>query len=495
MSILYNDETEDQELAVNESVYGIHHKTESTNIRTLITSWNDGELLIPKFQRRFVWTIEQASSFIESLMMELPIPTLMIYKDENQFQYIIDGQQRIKSILYFIGELDENSVSSDDKKFVKFKLKGLEPNSQYFEKTYNGVNSFNETQQRKLKNLTLPVTTITLDNPENIDQIYSIFNRLNTCGTPLTAQEIRYCVYSGSFNDFIYELNENETWQEFFTNKTDHTRQKDAELILRFFALHEQIFIYKKPMKAFLSNYFKEKRALNGEELEEKRNLFISTVESIHTHLGDNPFNIKNGLNSSVADSLLIAFSHNLDNIPYDIKHRYFDLIENSEYDFCISQSANDVKSVKRRIELAEEILFKSSADVDLKIIKLYEVPASAGLGNWLDDDNLQYDEIETSNRRADFALRISGDSMSPQIMDGDIVLIQRQSTIRSGKIGIFTYKNNIYCKKFVKSRATYLSSINQKYKTIKVEEEDQFFVNGLVVEILPKEIASISHI
>ena len=77
---------------------------------------------------------------------------------------------------------------------------------------------------------------------------------------------------------------------------------------------------------------------------------------------------------------------------------------------------------------------------------------------------------------------------MEPKINDGDIILVQKNSEIRTKNIGVFTYKNETYCKIYVKSNAIYLSSANKKYKTIRIEDQTQFHIHGVVVEVLPKE-------
>ncbi len=82
--------------------------------------------------------------------------------------------------------------------------------------------------------------------------------------------------------------------------------------------------------------------------------------------------------------------------------------------------------------------------------------------------------------------------SQPPEINNGDIVLVKKEVEVLSGRTGIFTYKNKAYCKKLMKTKAIYLLSNNKKYKAIKIEDIDQFFVNGLVVDILPKDTSSI---
>lgn len=467
----------------------VSYKTTEMGIGTLLNMWNEGELRIPAFQRRFVWTIEQASKFVDSVMSGLPFQTVTFYKDKDEFLYIIDGQQRIKSLLYFTENFNKDSVDLLDKKYIGFKLKGLSKKSPYFEKTFNGVDGFSDVDKRALKNKAMPVTIITLKNPNDLTSVYYIFERLNKGGTPLKAQEIRSCICSGKFNDFLIRINKNEKWQSFITSEYDRIHQKDAELILRFFALYDCSSVYKRPMKDFLTEYFRKVKNSSQYEIEEKERLFLSVVDAIYDNIGSKPFHGTNGLNAAFADSIMVAFAHNLDNIPKNIKSRCYQLThENRDFYSYASKSADDVKSVKNRIELAEEILFQETEEDAEKIIKLYNFPMSVSTPDWLSDEKLLYEEITVKNRRADFAIRINDDSMIPKINKGDIVLVKQEAKIKAGQMGIFTYKNHLYCKKYVKNKSVYLSSENPKQKTVRIEDMSRFFVNGIIVDILPKE-------
>lgn len=219
-------------------------------IKSLIDLWKTKDLKIPFFQRRFVWSLRQASLFIESLLSNLPIPALMFYKDSSEYQYIIDGQQRTKSILYFTGTIKPEEVDADNKKFLSFRLIGLADDSPYKNKTFAELDP---SVQRRLLNRTLPITTVKVNDDNDLPKIFEIFRRLNTGGTPLTKQEIRNCICAGNFNEFLIDLNKNEKWQSFITSENDRKRQRDVELILRFFALFDSYKQYKRPMDEFLT--------------------------------------------------------------------------------------------------------------------------------------------------------------------------------------------------------------------------------------------------
>lgn len=324
-------------------------------IKSLIDLWKTKDLKIPFFQRKFVWTLRQASLFIESLLSNLPIPALMFYKDQSEYQYIIDGQQRTKSILYFTGAIGLDEVDEDNQKFLNFRLIGLAEDSPYKNKRFNDLDP---SIRRKLLNRTLPITTVKVNDDSDLPKIFEIFRRLNTGGTPLTKQEIRNCICAGDFNEFLIELNENKEWQSFITSENDRKRQRDVELILRFFALYETYKQYKRPMDEYLTLYFEAHRNIDEIEREEKTTLFNTVVSAIYNSLGRRPFHIKNGLNSGVCDSVMVAFANNINNIPSDIKDRFHTLTHNNEfYKYC-GKNINDNESVKCRIQIATEYLF-----------------------------------------------------------------------------------------------------------------------------------------
>lgn len=348
----------DTEEESNSYIFHIDTKTKNPNIKSLRLDWVDKTLQIPKYQRRFVWTIKQACLFIESLMLDLPIPSFMFYEDAESNQLIVDGQQRMKSIIFFVGDdsVDISKLSDKERERYKFELTGLSKDSKYKEKTFQNLDE--KDRKRLLYKSMLDINLITLDDTDDLSSIYYIFERLNTGGTPLKPQEIRNCICAGNFNEFLIDLNKNKEWQSFITSENDRKRQRDVELILRFFALYETYKQYKRPMDEFLTLYFDAHRNIDEIEKEEKAALFNTVVSAIYKNLGRRPFHIKNGLNSGVCDSVMVAFANNINNIPLDIKDRFFALTHNGEfYKYC-GKNINDNESVQCRIQIATDYLF-----------------------------------------------------------------------------------------------------------------------------------------
>jgi hypothetical protein len=180
----------------------------------------------------------------------------------------------------------------------------------------------------KLHNCVLRSFIVQQLNPNDDTSIYHVFERLNTGGTFLANQEIRNCVYRGNFRELLQELNRLPDWRSIMGKDSIDSRQRDIELILRFFALLDSTK-YQKPMKDFLSK------------------------------LGDRPFHIRRGLNSAVFDCVMVSFAHHLDAVPADIGNRYKQLLEDKTgFLTKVSAGTTDEEVVKDRMRLANERLF-----------------------------------------------------------------------------------------------------------------------------------------
>lgn len=250
-------------------------------IDSLLGQWKKQILRTPDFQRKFVWTLQQSSKFIESMLLGIPIPSLMFYQDAKSNQLVVDGQQRIKSIIYFIGDqsIDTKDLPKEERLRYKFKLTGLSAGSRFEGKSFEDLDESDK--NNLLYARTLDVNLIVLSNPENLSSVYYIFERLNTGGTPLKPQEIRNCICAGKFNDFLIKLNEYAIWRKFFNESKAVDHLQDVELILRFFALYDRIETYNSPMKDYLTNYMKSMCNISDEEIMVKQELFTSTVDSV----------------------------------------------------------------------------------------------------------------------------------------------------------------------------------------------------------------------
>ena len=118
------------------------------------------------------------------------------------------------------------------------------------------------------------------------------------------------------------------------------------------------------------------------------------------------------------------------------------------------------------------------------RMLRLYDIPASAGAGNFLDDSGFVMIEAPGFVPDAvDFALRVSGDSMEPLFRDGQMIWIKKQEVFKHGDIGIFVFSGDVYCKKLIiEGKKAFLRSVNPAYDDIEVIEDLGFKAIGVVV-------------
>jgi hypothetical protein len=325
-------------------------------LQVLKTKWDSDELIIPPFQRGFVWTQGQASKLIESFLVGLPVPAIFLYTDrDSEKSLVVDGQQRLRTIFYFF---DGYFGEERDGRRTTFRLKGLSEDSPYAEKTFAELEATDEPAARRLKNSVLRAFIVRQLDPNDDTSVFHIFERLNTGGTLLHNQEVRNAVCSGSFNALLHELNQLVNWRTVLGNPRPDARMRDVELILRFFALFHAADRYEKPMKDFMSRYMRRHARSDEQAIERYRQEFTRTLDAVVEHLGERPFHLYAGFNSSAYDSVFCAFARHLDKIPEDVGQRYRKLAKSKELEDLVRGGTTDVEQVRGRMTLVEEALF-----------------------------------------------------------------------------------------------------------------------------------------
>jgi hypothetical protein len=321
-------------------------------LELLHLKWKAGDILIPDFQRGFVWKQVQASKLIESFLVGLPVPAIFFYSERrSQKFFVIDGQQRLRSIFYFFEGLFGPEV--DETRRV-FRLAGLSPDS-----PFNGKNfeELREEDQRRLRNAVLRAFIVQQLDPADDTSMYHIFERLNTGGTSLANQEIRNCVYHGRFATLLNQANAYPAWRRILGKDKPDTRRRDIELLVRFFAMRD-ISAYQKPMKDFLSKFMRKNRDVSVEVIEASHDIFKRTCDAVVSSIGERPFHVRAGLNAAVFDGVMTAFSKHVDKIPLDIGARYKRLISNVDFQRRTHDTTTDVNTVRERLGQAEKTLF-----------------------------------------------------------------------------------------------------------------------------------------
>ena len=222
----------------------------------LVRMQSSGKLeLQPDFQRDVVWSLDDQSRFIDSLVKQLPIPSMCFSLDyKTQNWKVIDGLQRMSSIVKFLSKTDWRLASLAD---IHPSLRG---------QRNSDLRNGNEEQKRlytRVEDVSIPVTVIRCDYTQRSHMLYlfTIFHRLNSGGVRLTNQEIRNCIYSGEFNtalksfdhkDLNWKLVKKRVWGSM-------DRFRSVEVLLRVLAFGDRLDSYDGNLAKFLNSYMHER--------------------------------------------------------------------------------------------------------------------------------------------------------------------------------------------------------------------------------------------
>lgn len=315
------------------------------DVNGLVERMRKKDIRIPYYQRAYVWKLGQASRFIESLLLGLPVPGIFLSKEPGTEELlVIDGQQRLKTLLYFY-----DGKFLPEEQNVTFALESVQ--DEFMGATYA---TLPPESKRRLNNAVIHATIIKQDKPseKSSSSVYYIFERLNTGGTQLVPQEIRSAIFHGEFRDLLNKLNCNREWRAIYGNKS--RRIRDEELILRFFAFHHDGDKYSKPMKKFLNDYMRSNRHLQKQSAKELTQLFEKTVSTAYEIYGKESFKYTRGILASLFDSIMVGISKRLEKGPIaDIKKardKYINLLADTNYMDAVLKSTSDEKNVETRL-------------------------------------------------------------------------------------------------------------------------------------------------
>ena len=289
----YNEEnwvqgdTEDIEEELEYPIeYNLASSPNDFNIKTLFDFILSGVIKIPSFQRNYVWDIKRASKLIESIIMGLPVPQLFLYeKDKNNFE-VIDGQQRLMTIYYFMNKRFPKMDKRPELRKI-FDTEGQIPekylsNNEYFE-------DFNLKLQSHIPNRNNRLNTLNYGTLEDVDKstfhlrtirsiiikqydpkddqnscVFEIFARLNTGGMNLKPQEIRASLYHSEFYKMLFKYNLDGRWRRLTNREQPDLHMQDVEILLRGFAMLIKGEEYAPSMIRFLNKFSEEMKIIKN---------------------------------------------------------------------------------------------------------------------------------------------------------------------------------------------------------------------------------------
>ena len=315
--------------------------------------------LSPKFQRRDAWGPERKSRYIESLMLGFPTPniTLAKNKDGNSNFLVIDGKQRLLSIMQFF-------ASSSNSDFKSLKLTGLniltQLNSCDFEKVKSIENG------KWIDKLEVSTTrSHVISNWPNEQFLYQLFLRINQGSMPLSPQELRASLHPGPLNEFLENAASKHLFKGMRTSGQSK-RMQDLDLVLRLIAFNLNLNNYNGNLKEFLDAFTVdinknwgnwETRLQNSVNEIEKAIQFSNEVFAINAFRRFNKNIYNSTFNRSVADVQIYFFS--IENVrkncigkEKEIEIKFKELSRNGDFIDSISANTNSLISIKKRFTL-----------------------------------------------------------------------------------------------------------------------------------------------
>jgi hypothetical protein len=302
-------------------------------------------LIEVQYQREYVWDDSKASRLIESLLLNVPIPICYFSETDDGNWEVIDGLQRIHSIVrYLKGE---------------FALRGLSVQTELNGKTFGELGG---RDQRRIESRTLRFVVIT--NESHPDIKFDVFERLNTGAVKLTAQELRNCIYRGPFNTALDNLADDSAFRAAMGRPRD-PRMRDEEMVLRFFALVARLQSYKPPITQMLNEYMRDNRG--REPIAKNVRLFKSTMKTISDVFGGTAFRMMRGskptanINRALYDAVSLSVAHanqsQLIKNAADAREGHIALLDNPEFTPLVGRATADRSRMLGRVRMYTDML------------------------------------------------------------------------------------------------------------------------------------------
>jgi hypothetical protein len=273
----------------------------------IMSMYDRKEIIIkPAFQRYFRWDEGQQTRFIESILLGIPIPPIFVAETSEGVWELVDGIQRISTVLSFFGML-----TSEDQG-IREKNNWTLAEGERVE-ALDGFNYETMPNQFRLNIRRATCRVEILRWNSSYDMRFELFNRLNTGGSPLTSQEIRNCIYrdiSSEFNDFLKEISSDSNFLSLIELSNEQMEQLyNEELALRFISLYRNLHSVRTSIAQHMTNFMKSALEDGNFDYEKYKGIFLS-VFALLKPLGSEIFRQKD---NQFATALYDVIAENYD--------------------------------------------------------------------------------------------------------------------------------------------------------------------------------------
>ncbi len=339
-------------------------------VRTLVDMIIEGDLILePDYQRKYQWDDIKASRFIESIALNIPVPVVYLAEEKDGSFSVIDGQQRLTSLFRFIKANEVGSLFPNSD-IEPLKLQKLKIISEINDKGYMELD---RTLRSNIAKRAIRCIVVLNESDEALK--FEVFERLNTGSASLSDQEVRNCVYRGTYNDLLKNLAQYPRFQELISlPEQDYKSMKSVELVLRFLAYRElnNESDYSDNYSEYLNIHMEENRGVSEQRKEKIQELFYKTVDLIYENLGvgvafRKPKNqadpsqgfYQNKINGSIYESQMVAFSRAIELGHKDeLRRKTFEVFQIDAYWKSLFQgTSKKTSALNRSVTLTEKLL------------------------------------------------------------------------------------------------------------------------------------------
>lgn len=374
-------EPDEREVSAQIDEYDLTSTPNDFNVLTINNFIESGAVRIPAFQRNYVWDIKRASRLIESLILGLPVPQIFLYEQVRNTFLVIDGQQRLMTIYYYIKQrfpkrerraelrrmFDElgyipESTLHDPEYFDEFRLR-LSEISQGVPNKFNGLvyarldDYRTQFDLRTIRNVIVKQVKPSDDN----SSIFEMFNRLNTGGVLLSGQEIRASLYHSELMGTLARLNMKEEWRRLLGQQQPDLHMRDVELLLRSLAMAETGEQYNPSIVNFLNLYAGRTTQYDSEKVRSLERAFNRYFDATSRLPGDAFQSQQGRFMVTLFESVFAAYFVNQDDDLDTVSAASIERLRTDEqFQEHSGYRPTDRQNVRGRLRRAKELLVSS---------------------------------------------------------------------------------------------------------------------------------------
>ena len=328
----------------------------------IINMYRDKEIIIsPEYQRAFRRDQQRQSDFIESILLGIPFPSIFVATNPDGKWELIDGLQRVSTVLSFFNELKDENGKSYPKNGLKLEegsmLKGLK-----------NITIETLPLEYKLQIKRTPCRVEIILKESEFKMRYELFKRLNTGGEGLSRQEIRNCIFRGldsRYSEFVSDLSQNDIFRDIVNiSVANEEKMYYEELVLRYLTLKNKGTRYSQAnIQDYMDEYLESQcKEFDDTKIQADKVLFSKIMESLENLKDENIFKLgKRYFTTSMYDAIMLSLSdHSIELEELDIEKlgkKIAILKENEDFNKYVGSASSNPTSITNKVKIAKKVL------------------------------------------------------------------------------------------------------------------------------------------